>query len=129
MIWRQSDKAMDGEITKLIKQGEIKGKAGEISIIHTMGKIPAGKAVVIGLGKSEDLTADKIRIAIADACRALRKKGVKHIETVLIGAGVNNINPGDCCPDNHGRGNSRFVYFQPAYNEKTGIRGNHRTGN
>ena len=87
-----TDKAMDGEITRLIKQGEIKGKAGEISIIHTMGKIPAGKAVVIGLGKSEDLTADKIRIAIADACRALRKKGVKHMETVLIGAGVNNIN-------------------------------------
>jgi len=46
------------------------------------------------IGKSEDLTADKIRIAIADACRALRKKGVKHIETVLIGAGVNNISPG-----------------------------------
>jgi leucyl aminopeptidase len=89
-----ADKALDGEITKLIKQGEIKGKAGEISIIHTMGKVPAGKAVVIGLGKSEDLTADKIRIAIADACRALRKKGVKHIETVLIGAGVNNISPG-----------------------------------
>ena len=89
-----ADKALDGEITKLIKQGEIKGKAGEISIIHTMGKVPAGKVVVIGLGKSEDLTADKIRIAIADACRALRKKGVKHIETVLIGAGVNDINPG-----------------------------------
>jgi leucyl aminopeptidase len=87
------DKAVDGEITKLIKQGEIKGKAGEISIIHTMGKVHAGKAVVIGLGKSEDLTADKIRIAIADACRALRKKNVKHIETVLIGAGVNNISP------------------------------------
>jgi leucyl aminopeptidase len=45
------DKAVDGEITKLIKQGEIKGKAGEISIIHTMGKVHAGKAVVIGLGK------------------------------------------------------------------------------
>jgi len=88
------DKALHGEITKLIKQGEIKGKAGEISIIHTMGKVPAGKAVVIGLGKSADLTQDKIRIAIADACRALRKKGVKHIETVLIGAGVNNISPG-----------------------------------
>jgi len=120
---------LDGEITKLIKQGEIKGKAGEISIIHTMGKVPAGKAVVIGLGKSEDLTADKIRIAIADACRALRKKGVKHIETVLIGAGVNNINPGTAAQGNHGRGNSRFVYFQPPRYQKTGIRGNHGIGN
>lgn len=88
------DKALGGEITKLFKQGEIKGKAGEISIIHTLSKVPAGKAVIIGLGKGEDLTPDKIRIAIADACRALRKKGVKHLETGLIGAGANNINPG-----------------------------------
>jgi leucyl aminopeptidase len=38
-----ADQMLDGEITKLITQGEIKGKAGEISIIHTMGKVPAGK--------------------------------------------------------------------------------------
>ena len=52
------DKALDGEITKLIKQGEIKGKAGEISVIHTMDKIPAGKVVILGLGKDKDITAD-----------------------------------------------------------------------
>ena len=87
------DKALDGEITKLIKQGEIKGKAGEISVIHTMDKIPAGKVVILGLGKDKDITADKIRIAMADACRTLRKKGVKKLETALIGVGVNNIDP------------------------------------
>ena len=87
------DKALDGEITKLIKQGEIKGKAGEISVIHTMGKIPAGKVVILGLGKDKDITADKIRIAMADACRTLRKKGVNKLETALVGVGVNNIDP------------------------------------
>ncbi|MGP8080743.1 MAG: leucyl aminopeptidase [Dehalococcoidales bacterium] len=88
-----ADKALDGEITKLIKQGEIKGKLGEVSILHTMGKIPAGKAVILGLGKSQDLNADKIRIAMADACRTLRKKGAKKLETTLVGVGVNNIYP------------------------------------
>jgi leucyl aminopeptidase len=49
--------------------------------------------VILGLGKDKDITADKIRIAMADACRTLRKKGVKKLETALIGVGVNNIDP------------------------------------
>ena len=68
------DKSLNGEITKLIKQGEIKGKLCEVTVIHSLGNNPAGRVAIIGLGKSEELTPDKIRIAIADACRALRKK-------------------------------------------------------
>jgi len=45
------DKALDGAITKLIEQGEIKGKLNEISIIHSLGKIPARIVAVAGLGK------------------------------------------------------------------------------
>ena len=48
---------------------------------------------IVGLGKSKELTQDKIRIAIADACRVLRKKGAKHIDITLSGVGVNNITP------------------------------------
>ena len=46
---------------------------------------------ILGLGKTKELTQDKIRIALADACRALRKKGAKHIDTALVGVGVNDI--------------------------------------
>jgi len=85
------DKSLKGEITKLIKQGEIKGKLSEITVIHSLGNNPAGRVAIIGLGKSEELTPDKIRIAIADACRALRKKGAKQIDITLMGVGVNEI--------------------------------------
>jgi leucyl aminopeptidase len=85
------DKALDSEVTKLIKQGEIKGKLSEVTIIHSLGKIPAGCAVIIGLGKSKELTQDKIRIAIADACRVLRKRGAKHIAAMAVGVGINHI--------------------------------------
>ena len=87
------DKILAGEVSKLIKQGEIKGKSGEVTIIYTLGKIPAGKVAIIGLGKSKELTPDKIRIAIADVCRTLRKKGAKRVAVVLAGMVVNNINP------------------------------------
>ena len=86
------DKLLDGEVTKLIKQGEIKGKLGEITVVHSLGKLPAGRVAILGLGKNKELTPDKIRIALADACRTLRKKGAKHIDTALVGVGVNDIN-------------------------------------
>jgi leucyl aminopeptidase len=85
------DKSLNGEITKLRKQGEIKGKQSEVTVIHSLGKIPAGRIAVIGLGKKEELTEDKIRIVTADACRALRKKGAKQIDIVLPGIGVQGI--------------------------------------
>ena len=85
------DKLLDGEVTKLIKQGEIKGKLSEVSIIHSLGKLPAVRVAILGLGKSNELTPDKIRIAVADACRTLRKKGAKHIDTTLVGVDINDI--------------------------------------
>ena len=85
------DKLLDGEVARLIKQGEIKGKLSEVTVIHSLGKLPASRMAILGLGKSKELTPDKIRIALADACRALRKKGAKHIETALVGVGLNDI--------------------------------------
>ena len=84
-----------------IKQGEIKGKSSEVTIIHSLGKIPAGRVAIIGLGKSKELTSDKIRIAVADACRALRKKGAKHIEVVFSGYGGQEYQPGDFGSGSH----------------------------
>ena len=44
------DKALEGAITQLISQGEIKGKLNEITIIHSLGKLPAARIVIAGLG-------------------------------------------------------------------------------
>ena len=42
------DKALDGAISQLIEQGEIKGKANEITLIHSLGRLPAARVVVVG---------------------------------------------------------------------------------
>jgi leucyl aminopeptidase len=87
------DKALDGAITKLIEQGEIKGKLNEISIIHSLGKIPARIVAVAGLGKQPELTPDKIRSLAAEFCRSLRKLNCLRIATIVHGAGVGGIKP------------------------------------
>ena len=45
------DQALGGAITRLIAEGEIKGKLNEITLIHTLGKMEAERVVVLGLGK------------------------------------------------------------------------------
>ena len=85
------DKALDGAISRLIKQGEIKGKCNEVTIIHSLGKLPADRVVVVGLGKQPELTLDRIRGAVAAACRLLRRRYAASVATVIQGAGVAGI--------------------------------------
>jgi len=89
------DRAIGGVISKLVRQGEIKGKLNEITLIHSLGKLPAAKVAVVGLGKKTELTLDRIRGVVAETCRWLRAKGVDDIATVVLGAGVNGIKAPD----------------------------------
>ena len=52
------DKALDGAITQLIAAGEIKGKSGELTLVHSLGKIPARRVIVAGLGKQAQFDVD-----------------------------------------------------------------------
>jgi len=85
------DKALDGAISSLISRGEIKGKFGEVSIVHTFGKLPAGIVAIAGLGKRQDFNVDKIRGVAGEFCRALRKLNCHKIATILHGAGIGSI--------------------------------------
>ena len=87
------DKALDGAISQLISQGEIKGKLNEITIIHSLGKLPADRVAVAGLGKPPELSQDRVRGVVAETCRQLRQKGVDSIATTALGAGTAGISP------------------------------------
>ncbi|GAF83188.1 unnamed protein product, partial [marine sediment metagenome] len=85
------DRLLDGALSQLVKQGEIKGKANEITLVHSLGKLPAARVVVVGLGKQGELSINKIRGAVAETCRWLRAKEISTIATVQQGANINNI--------------------------------------
>jgi len=87
------DRALDGVISQLISQGEIKGKLNETTIIHSLGKLPATWVVITGLGEQQKLSQDRVRGAMAETCRFLRQKGIDSIATVAQGAGVAGISP------------------------------------
>ncbi len=79
------DKALDMSISNLIKVGEIKGKFGDVSIIHTLGKLPWRIVAVVGLGKHQDFTVDKVRGIAGEFCRSLRKLNCHTVAVTLHG--------------------------------------------
>ena len=90
------DKAMDGAISQLISEGEIKGQDGELTLIHTLGKLPSPRLIVAGLGKQEEFTLAKIRDLTANALRRARRAGAESVATITHGAGVAGMEPAAC---------------------------------
>ena len=86
------DRALGGAISQLITDGEIKGKTGELTLIHTMDRIPAKRVVVAGLGKSRDFDAAGVRRVSGDVARFLRRKGIGEYATIAHGAGIGGLN-------------------------------------
>jgi leucyl aminopeptidase len=82
------DKTLEGAIAGLISQGEIKGKLGEITVIHSLGRLPAARVVIAGLGKRPELTQDRVRGVVAEVCRHLQRK---RIGTVAVSVPVIGI--------------------------------------
>jgi leucyl aminopeptidase len=85
------DKALDGAISRLIEEGEIKGKRGEMTLIHTLGKMTPSRVIVAGLGKSSGFTLNDVRHVTAESCRFLRRKGVSSAATIAHGAGIGGL--------------------------------------
>lgn len=73
------DKELNDGISTLVKEGEIKGKSGEITVIHTLGKLPAVRIVVVGTGKKKTVTADRFRSVAGSVCRQLRSKDISNV--------------------------------------------------
>ncbi len=85
------DKALGGLLSKLIAQGDVKGKFGSATIVHTVDKLPAARVCVVGLGKESEFTLDRARHAAANAVKALRGAGAKDIATIVHGAGIGGL--------------------------------------
>jgi leucyl aminopeptidase len=87
------DQALDGAISGLIDDGEITGKLGELTLLHTMGRIGPARVVVAGLGRQEDFGTDIARQVSSEALRYLRRRGVCEAATIAHGAGIGGLSP------------------------------------
>lgn len=78
-----NDQAFQKLVRPLVEDGEINGKLGSYSIIHSRGEIKPKRVMCIGLGKKEDLSLDRLRGMAAAAGRLLRDMNCHEIGTHL----------------------------------------------
>lgn len=85
------DRALKGMITHLSQSGEITGRIGTATLIHTHGKIPAERVLVVGLGKREKFDYDEVRKASAAVVAVAKKVKAAKIASIVHGAGIGGL--------------------------------------
>ncbi len=90
------DRALAGAITRLASDGIARGKFGEMTLLHTLGRIPAPRVLIAGLGKSEEFTLDRVRDLSANIARYLRSARCESFATITHGAGIAGLDPTAC---------------------------------
>ena len=87
------NQALNGLISRLIADGEIKGTLGEVTILHPTDGVAARRVAIAGLGKSEEFSLTRVRQAAGAAARALAKRGCRRVATIVHGADVGGLDP------------------------------------
>lgn len=70
------DERLDGQISTLIHEKELKGKLKEVTELFTFGKVNGKKLLFVGLGKEEELSLETLREGVAAAFNQIRNQGV-----------------------------------------------------
>ena len=89
------DAAIGHQLTAMIATGDLTGKFKEIAVFPTFDRIPGNRVLVVGLGRREDFTLDRVREVSAAAAVRVRDMGLRTFATVVHGAGVGNLDLGD----------------------------------
>jgi len=89
------DKALGGLISKLIAEGEIKGKLEEVTVLHTRGELPADRVAVVGLGPQEKFDLEAIRRASGSLLKRAREIGAKSYHSIVFGSGAGGLGAAD----------------------------------
>jgi leucyl aminopeptidase len=88
---QEVDKALGGLLTEMRDGKELTGKFAERLVVHTLGRMPAKRVMVVGLGKPKQLDSFRLHNAFWFAGAALRKQGASSVSAYLDGAVVDAI--------------------------------------
>lgn len=89
------DKALGGQISRLIELGEFTGKLLETVVLYP-SDLPTTKVIIVGLGEAEKLTLETVRQAAGAAYKVAAKGKAKTIATIVHGAGIGGLCPKAC---------------------------------
>ena len=68
---------------QLLDSGEFKGGLGETALLHNPAGLKAARLLIVGAGKTAEITSDAIRKAAGTAVRATRQRSLKALALAL----------------------------------------------
>jgi leucyl aminopeptidase len=87
------DAALDGKLAAMIRGKQGAGKYGATSVLPVCTGIGARNVILVGLGKQEEFTLDRLRVVAGTAVRAAHKLDARSIATIVHGAGQSGFDP------------------------------------
>lgn len=86
------DKRIGGRIARLVKRGDLRGKAGDVVLLADVSGGPVERVVVVGLGGRNAFRRKQYRKALASALGVVARTGAKDAVTYL---GVDGVGDAD----------------------------------
>ncbi|MFO7698025.1 MAG: leucyl aminopeptidase [Anaerolineae bacterium] len=87
------DRALKGAISERLLAGDPLGEFGQMTVFHPRGMLPAGRVLLVGLGKADAFTLDRVRQLAATVARHVRSLGVTRYVSIVHGAGIAGLDP------------------------------------
>jgi leucyl aminopeptidase len=82
---RRVDLALGGLLALALRDQRFEGRVAEIGDLHTGGRLPAKRVLVVGLGPRAECTAEVLRRASAAAARRARDLGAASVAIPVLG--------------------------------------------
>src|SRR5262245_44289944 len=82
------DRALDGLSGEMRERGEFKGELFETALFPTLGRLRAGRLLLLGMGKRRDLGLSGWQRAVSAACRSLASRQVGRATLDLRACGL-----------------------------------------
>jgi len=77
------DEKIRGMITEILKSGDFTGKESQVSILYVGNLLPAKRVALVGVGKKDEVTLEKIRNAYSKVMQSLRNLNIKDAATSI----------------------------------------------
>ena len=80
---READAALGGAISEMLDAHEVRGRFPERTVIPTLGRLPARRLCLVGLGRPAELDLFRLHNAVQLGTTALRRAGARSLTLYL----------------------------------------------
>ena len=89
------DALLDGALGLLVADGELTGKRGQVTVVHTLGRAPMTRLLVAGLGDASAIDLERVRNATATAARRARARADGTLDVAIAGPPLDALDETD----------------------------------